>query len=175
MGKRLEIIVRGLPVAQARHRDRVVTPKGKRAFVQRYTPKQTRAWRESVLCAARSTPGFPDEPWAGGIRLSMEAFFERPQRINRPRDPDGPIRKNSKPDADNLVKAVMDALTPPKLKWTGNPANDDATRREARRGYLWHDDGQVHLGPVDRWYAAKGGAPGVIIIVEQIEEAPCLY
>lgn len=170
MGDRLEIEVKGLPVAQARHRDRVVTTKAGQSFVQRYTPTQTRAWREMVLRAARATRGFPAEPWSGGIRLSMEAFFERPQRLNRARDPDGPIRKNSKPDADNLVKAVMDALTPPKLKWTGNAVTDDKARREQRRGYLWHDDGQVHLGSINRYYAAKGCGPGVIITVETIQE-----
>lgn len=178
MATRLEIIAPGLPVAQARHRDRVVQTAGGRAFVQRYTPKETRVWRESVLRAARATIGFPAEPWEGAIRLSMEAFFERPQRLCRKSDPAGPIRKNTKPDADNLVKAVMDALTPPKLKRTGNEVIDAAAREGHRRGYLWIDDGQVHLGPVDRWYVAKGCAPGVIIVVELIDEAKepsCLY
>jgi len=170
---RLEIVAPGLPVAQARHRDRVVTLPTGRAFVQRYTPKETRVWREAVLLAARGTPGFPSEPWACGVRLSMEAFFARPQRLCRKCDPQGPVRKNTKPDADNLVKAVMDALTPPKIKLTGNAAIDEAKRRGGPRGCLWLDDGQVHLGPVDRWYHAKGCGPGVIIIVELIQEESC--
>lgn len=135
MTTRLEIIAPGLPVAQGRHRDRVVQAGG-RAFVQRYTPKETTRWREAVLRAARATPGYPAEPWTGAVRLSMEAFFERPLRLCRVSDPrKGPVRKNTKPDADNLVKAVMDALTPPRAKRTGNAAIDEALRAERRRGY----------------------------------------
>lgn len=170
MTMRLEIIAPGLPVAQARHRERVINIPGGRSFVQRYNPKKTRVWREAVLRAARSTPGYPAEPWTGAVRLTMEAFFERPQRLCRKSDPAGPIRKNTKPDADNLVKAVMDALTPPKNKRTGNKVIDEVRRREGRLGYLWLDDGQVHLGPVDRYYAAKGAGPGLIITVETIEQ-----
>lgn len=175
MSATLVIIAPGLPVAQARHRDRVVTPKRGPAFVHRYTPTKTQAWRERVLHAARTTPGFPAEPWTCGIRLTMEAFFKRPQRLCRKCDPDGAVRKNTKPDADNLVKAVMDALTPPKIKLTGNDVIDEVRRREGRRGYLWLDDGQVHLGPVDRYYAAKGAGPGVIITVEIIEQEDGCY
>ncbi|MBY0261913.1 MAG: RusA family crossover junction endodeoxyribonuclease [Phycisphaerales bacterium] len=167
---RIVITAPGLPVAQARHRDRVIQAKSGRAFVQRYTPKETLAWRRNVLLAARQTSGYPSEPWAGAVRLSMEAFFDRPQRLMTRSSPAGAIRKNTTPDSDNLVKAVMDALTPPKLKLTGNQAIDEAARLENLRGYLWIDDGQVHLGPVDRWYAAMGCGPGVIITVERIPE-----
>lgn len=167
---RIVITAPGLPVAQARHRDRVIQSKSGRAFVQRYTPKETLAWRRNVLLAARQSEGYPSEPWTGPVRLSMEAFFERPQRLLTRTSPVGAVRKNTEPDADNLVKAVMDALTPPKLKRTGNQVIDDAARRENRRGYLWIDDGQVHLGPIDRWYAAMKCGPGVIIIVERIPE-----
>lgn len=173
MKSHLMIIVPGLPVAQARHRERVVQTRG-RVFVQRYTPKETRVWREAVLRAARATPGYPAEPWAGAIRLGMEAFFERPQKLCRKSDPSGPIRKNTAPDSDNLVKAVMDALTPPKVKRTSNAAIDEVKKRENRRGYLWIDDGQVHLGHVDCYYAAKGCGPGVIITVELIDHHPHL-
>lgn len=167
---RLVITAPGLPVAQARHRDRVIQAKSGRAFVQRYTPKETMAWRRNVLLAARQTPGYPGEPWTGAVRLSMEAFFERPQRLMTRSSPVGAIRKNTTPDADNLVKAVMDALTPPKLKLTGNQAIDEAARQSNLRGFLWIDDGQVHLGTVDRWYAARDCGPGVIITVERISE-----
>lgn len=157
-----------MPVAQGRHRDRVVTPLGRPALVQRYTPKETTRWRQGVLLAARTTDGFPSEPWDGAVRITLDAYFERPKSMMSNRFPDGPIRRNSKPDSDNLVKAVLDALTPPKVKRKGNAVIDEANRQAARRGYLWIDDGQVHLGHVDRWYAAKGCGPGVIIVAERI-------
>ncbi|QQS08655.1 MAG: RusA family crossover junction endodeoxyribonuclease [Phycisphaerales bacterium] len=175
MADRLEIVAPGMPVAQGRHRDRVVTPLGKPAFVQRYTPKETTRWRQAVLFAARTTSGYPADPWDGPVRITLDAYFERPKSMMSKRYPDGPIRRNSKPDADNLVKSVLDALTPPKVKRKGNAVIDEINRQAARRGYLWIDDGQVHLGRVDRWYAAKGCGPGVIIVAERIfEMAPDL-
>lgn len=170
-GARLVITAPGLPVAQSRHRTQVIALPGRRPFAHHYTPDRVMAWRRAVLAAARATPGYPAEPWTGAVRLSMEAFFERPQRLSRKSDPDGPIRMNVRPDADNLAKAVMDALSPPpRRKKTGNAAIDEAARRERVRGYLWLDDGQVHLGPVERWYAAKGCGPGVIICAERLDD-----
>lgn len=163
---RLEIHVAGTPEAQ----DRRTCERKRRdgtTFAGTYLLKSTREWRRSVLWAARRTPGFPDEPWDGPVRVSIEAFFDRTKELLRPRCPDRPIRKNSKPDADNLVKAILDALTPPRLK---RGITNEQIRAASRRGYLWIDDGQVHLGPVDRWYAARGCGPGVIVTVERIRE-----
>lgn len=166
MTERLEIVVGGEPRAQDR-RTRTIRRADGSAFAGTYLLTSTREWRRAILRAARNTPGFPAEPWTGPVRVTIEAFFERTKELLRPRWPDGQIRKNSKPDADNLVKAALDALTPPRPK---RGIANEAIRAASRRGYLWLDDGQVHLGPVDRWYAARGCAPGVIITAERIRE-----
>ena len=40
----------------------------------------------------------------------MKFYTPRPQRLCLQRDPDGPLLCPKKPDLDNLVKAVKDAL-----------------------------------------------------------------
>lgn len=170
MHDRLVITVPGEPVPQDR---RAIARRGRdgRAFVGTYLLPKVASWRKQILFRARMTEGFPDESWGGGIRVSIAAYFARPKSMRRARDPEGPVRKNTKPDSDNIVKSVCDALTPPRAKRrTGNDAIDAAVREEIRRGYLWLDDGQVHLGPVDRYWCEKNGEPRVVITIERIRE-----
>ena len=166
MTSRLIITVPGEPQSQDR-RTRQLRTKDGRVFSGTYLLAETREWREKILATARRHPDFPREPWDGPIRVSIEAFFPRPKALNTRKHPRGEIRKNTKPDADNLVKAILDALTPPRAK----RVTSEAERNVLRKGYLWIDDGQVHLGPVDRWYHAIDAGPGVIITVERIGEA----
>lgn len=170
--------VRGEPIAQPRA-DAMVVGKGTgQARARMYTPDNgIIAWKKAILSAARAAPGFPAEPWEGAVRVTIEAFFERPKSLMRAKDPAGAIRKNSKPDSDNLVKSVFDAMTPPQLKRRKKVGaafvRIDYTPEQIaahRRGYLWLDDCQAHLGPVDRWYVAKDHAPGVWVTVSRIPE-----
>ena len=165
MTSSITITVAGEPQSQDR-RTRQLRTKDGRVFSGTYLLAETREWREKILATARRHPDFPREPWEGPIRVSIEAFFPRPKAMCAKKYPPGEIRKNTKPDADNLVKAILDALTPPRAK----RITSDAERNILRKGYLWIDDGQVHLGRVDRYYTAMYAFPGVIITVERIVE-----
>lgn len=165
MSDRITITVAGEPQSQDR-RTRQLRAKDGRQFAGTYLLPQTRKWREAILFAARRHPEFPRDPWDGPVRVSIEAFFPRPKAMHAKKYPRDAIRKNTKPDADNLVKAVLDALTPPRAK----RVTTEEQRAVLRKGYLWIDDGQVHLGAVDRWYHAVDAGPGVIITVERIKE-----
>lgn len=162
----LTIVVPGEPVPQ----DRRVVPRKTRAgkvYFGTLLNRKTHDWRQKILRAARATPGFPEEPWTGAVRLTINAHFPRTKEQMRKSAPDGPIRKNTKPDADNITKSVCDALAPPRMK---RRCDNEAIRAAYKRGYLWHNDSQVHLGPVDRWHHAKDAGPGIIIQVERIPE-----
>ena len=165
MTTRLVITVPGEPKSQDR-RTRQLRTRGGRVFSGTYLLAETREWREKILATARRHPDFPREPWDGPVRVSIEAFFPRPKAMYAKKYPPGEVRKNTKPDADNLVKAVLDALTPPRAK----RVTTEAERAVLRKGYMWVDDGQVHLGRVDRYYTAMYAFPGVIITIERIEE-----
>lgn len=143
--------------------------KGKKGDKGAAAWEKANAWEHALRTAL--VGHIPEKPWNGPVRLTVEAFFERPQKLLTKKSPSGAIRFNKKPDADNVVKAIMDVLVPTK-----------AERKEWKRlgkkpedvgGFVLRDDCQVHLGPVDRWYVAKDHAPGVWITLEKIKEDPC--
>jgi Holliday junction resolvase RusA-like endonuclease len=115
------------------------------SFIHIYTPATAKVWKGLVASAAK--PFIASGPLLGALRLSLAFRFARPKTHLKP---DGTLRKGArhhhttKPDADNLAKAVMDALT-------------DAG--------LWNDDTQVVELNVTKTYAAT---EGVSVSVEQI-------
>ncbi len=147
-----EIVVRGTPRAQPRARARVVTPRNGRPFAAFYTPASADAFRDELVLRARAHAEFPRVPWAGPVRLDVDAYFERPKRLCRASDPPGPIPHGVKPDRDNVEKAIMDALTV---------------------AGLWRDDCQVCAGEVRKWYAAKGCDAGTVVRAEEVSPCSC--
>ena len=93
--------------------------------------------------------GRPETPWLGAVRITVDAYFERPDRLCKKKSPEGRIPHTAKPDRDNVDKAVLDAL-----KDVG----------------LFRDDAQVCDGCVRKWYVAKGCGPGVIIVAERLAD-----
>ena len=107
--------VAGTPVAQPRVR--MVRSNG-----HVYTPRSADAWKAAVRVAWRAEPR---QPLEGPVRLSLNFCMPRPAyhfTTKGALTAGAPVRHTVKPDIDNLVKAVMDALT-------------DAG--------AWHDDCQI--------------------------------
>ncbi len=113
--KTIQIVVAGKPVALERARH---TKTG-----HIYTPAKTKNWKyETGLLANRAMK--PRAPYAGCVELTVKAYFLIPKSwpqwkydaaiFNK-------IRPSSKPDLDNIVKIVKDALN----------------------GIVWVDDAQV--------------------------------
>lgn len=80
-----------------------------------YDPGTAEGWKSQVAIAAR--PFIGQEPVTMPLRLVLVFWFPRPKghfrsgkHANEKRD-NAPTFHASKPDADNLAKAVMDALT----------------------------------------------------------------
>ncbi len=154
----VEFSVPGVPVGQPRPRAQLVRGKA-RPFVHMYTPgERVKPWKDLIgLHFARHQPA---EPWTGPVKLSLEAFFPRPQRLLKRTSPSGALWMSAKPDLDNVLKAVMDALT-----WS-----------EDRRRGLWRDDAQVvAYGPTGKWYAAIGCEPGIRVRCELLEQREELF
>ena len=99
-------------------------PKGQpraRAFykpglgVRMYDAGTAEGWKGLIAVAAREH--LPLEPLQGPIQVSITFFFERPKSHYRTGKhagelrPDAPLWHTSKPDRDNLEKAVLDCLT----------------------------------------------------------------
>ena len=103
-----------------------------------YTPSRTRNWegiaREVFAC---KWDGAPSESAA---QLDVTAVFARPKRLMREKDSNERLPYLSRPDGDNCLKAVADAL-------------------EAA-GVLRNDSQIVHA-TVTKQYAAKNEGPRV--------------
>lgn len=131
--------VEGRPAAAARPR---VTRNGT------FTPLATRLWKTAVTTACWSATPAPGRPkkFTGPVRAMLRFYFaparsqtkaERKLLLGRPR--------TSKPDADNLAKAVLDALN----------------------GLVYDDDAQVVDLSVTKCYEET---EGVRVYIEEIEE-----
>ena len=101
-----------------------------------YTPKKTRAYCAHV--AALAEPYRPTEPLSGSLAVEIVAMFARPaymrQRSKRTGEmlggwPEHPMPHTSKPDADNVAKAILDAFK----AWWG----DDAQVSDLRIRKRW--------------------------------------
>jgi Holliday junction resolvase RusA-like endonuclease len=91
----------------------------------------------------------------GPIIIDWQAYFERPKRLSRKKDPAGPIPRKAKPDRDNLDKTILDAL----------------------EGLAYRNDSQVYAGMIEKYYCAKPeleaegfSRPQVIIRITQVRE-----
>lgn len=113
-----------------------------------YDPKTADGWKGTVVMSGN--PHRPEAPLETPVRVMIDFDMPRPQRLMRRKDPEGPVHCCSTPDADNLAKAVMDAMT--------------------RDGW-WRDDAQVVELAVRKRYHGKYARAGATISVVELEEA----
>ena len=90
---------------------------------------------ENRVCAAAQAAWEPRWPprYPGAVRVSVYCYFARPERLKRKKDrgtTDQPY--TGKPDADNIVKAVLDGITR-SGRWKDDTQVSDLT---VRRRYL---------------------------------------
>lgn len=145
----LDCVIPGSPQGYQRPGVRVVTPKGKPAFASLYEQPETRSWRalasDSLVRAA------------GGVRVEAEpvsvfiqAVGKRPGHALK-RLGSGRFWRLTKPDADNVAKAVCDSIV--------------------QAGVI-RDDTLVGRLVVESLVAAEGEAPHVRVVVEMLEPLP---
>jgi len=124
------LFVNGIPKPQPRPR---VTSRG-----HAYNPDSADAWKEEVKFAFLSCRR---PTITGPVRLQVSFFLPRPKKLKA--EEAGNIHHIKKPDTDNLLKAVMDAMT-------------DVG--------VWNDDSQVYRSEAGKYYARE--KTGAQIIVE---------
>jgi Holliday junction resolvase RusA-like endonuclease len=108
------------------------------AYGQAYVPAKTRSYERTLAQLARKTYG--GEPLKGPLALKLTFILRTPKR---PKFPQPAVR----PDLDNYVKAVKDAMS----------------------GVLWIDDGQICDLVASKFYdVSTGGGPRVDIQVRQL-------
>ena len=108
--KTLAFFVSGLPKGQPRVK---AFARGKHAGV--YDPGTADAWKGCVRAQFKDAAYELGKPvYMGPVAVAMRFVMPRPKshyRANGQLKPNAPRYVTSKPDADNLAKAVLDALT----------------------------------------------------------------
>lgn len=125
----IEFLIQTDPIPQPRPKARRIGP-----GIQIYTPNSgpIKAYKAAIVEAFEQVAGEGFVPLTGPLRLSVTFVFERPQ--SRLKEEAHII----KPDCDNLIKGVQDALN----------------------GIAWHDDSQiVDVRVVKRWAETYLGGP----------------
>jgi Holliday junction resolvase RusA-like endonuclease len=135
-------------------------PKGQprpRAFVRNgraavYDSGTAEGWKGDVARACRD---LENRCLVHALAVKLVFYMPRPKhhlRVNGQLKPASPVfLHQQKPDADNLAKAVLDALT---------------------GIYAWHDDDQVcELTVVKRWELPGEQAPGCAITITTLNES----
>lgn len=105
-----EFSIPGAPIPKGRARSRIVA-KGGASFARHYTPAKTRV-AEATL-AARVMQFCPPWPLSGPIELSVEFMLPIPpswSKRKRSAALHGELQHTSRPDLDNLLKLLKDAL-----------------------------------------------------------------
>lgn len=121
------------PRGKGRHRSRIVMPKFKKPFVHQYSDPETVAYESAVAAAGRLAMG-SWAPFPGPLTVFVEAFFAIPASWpsrKRAQAAAGEIFHTSKPDGDNVFKAIGDALN----------------------GVCWVDDSQIVMSQALKLYS----------------------
>ena len=133
MNPKASLVVHGKPHGQPRHR--LGGRPGRRTLYQPHRAAEEWKLKINHDYAVSDNPHFGREP----LTVQLVFFFDRPKRKKLPA---GMVPYTSKPDCDNLAKAVLDALN----------------------GVAWHDDAQIFNLLVEKWYVRQGGHPSGVLI-----------
>lgn len=107
----LEITAWGEPKGQPRARSTVRRGKGGKVFSGVYDPGTADDWKSIVRAAAMEK--WDRVPFSGPTAVTVLVFFRRPKShlaSNGLPKASAPVWHTSKPDRDNIDKAILDAL-----------------------------------------------------------------
>lgn len=129
----ITITIPGLPVPKARARSTAIGGK-----VRHYTPETTRDYEDLVRMAARAAMA-KAPPIEGALSVSIEIKMPIPVSWSKAKRADalaGLVMPTSRPDLDNLIKALADACN----------------------GIVWRDDAQIVRLMAEKRHGEQPGA-----------------
>ncbi len=130
----IEFTIYGDPKPKRRHRSRMAKSRSGKPFVMQYPDKDGVSEENYIKLAA--SQHFKEPILTGAISLELVFGCKIPKSWSKKKTEEaqnGFIRHISKPDLDNLIKAVKDALN----------------------GIIWQDDSQVFNIIADKVYVDK--------------------
>lgn len=142
------ITVPGTPVAQPRQRHAVRTRKDGSAFAHNYTPKNATVQSYKQLIAVCAMRDFEGPPLRCPVKLTIFAFFPRPQNLVWKTKEMPRLAMQKKPDGDNVLKAIKDALN----------------------GICWLDDRLVYDERICRIVCGGNDDPKTVIMLQPMPD-----
>jgi Holliday junction resolvase RusA-like endonuclease len=103
----IKFFVDGIPVPKARPRFT-----SRSGFVRSYTPKKTKDYEQSIIDAFYDVHQ-GQKPLMGSLRIIIDAYMSIPKGTSKKKREmidNCEIRPIKRPDLDNIIKSVMDAL-----------------------------------------------------------------
>lgn len=119
-------------------------------FAKAYTAPKDREWSQRAIVQLKAKWG-TRPPLQGPLAVKVVTFKKRPQRLNRKKDPDQPMWCDAKPDVDNCLKLLFDAIT---------------------HAGIWEDDRLVVDVHARTLWAAKNAAPSIFIEIRDVSTVP---
>ena len=138
--------VAGVPIPQPRQRHRVMQVNGKyvaTSYVSKSHPVQE--WKGRIRIIARNPY---ETPITRPVEIALEFTLPRPSSRTRKTIENAPYWSTARPDIDNLVKAVLDALT----------------------DIAWDDDTQVARLMASKLVAGDDDEVGVMISIKVMDD-----
>lgn len=144
---RIAFTIPGRVAGKGRARSTLIKPKGKPAFISNYTPAKTRSM-EAVIRSLGHDAMAGRPPLLGAASLTIRIFLNPTPSWSKKRQA-AAMFATGKPDLDNVVKLVGDALN----------------------GIAWSDDAQLCDISISRRYDRAGSERAEITIEELGERA----
>jgi Holliday junction resolvase RusA-like endonuclease len=148
----VELFVEGVPVAKGRPRTAIRHTKQGKPYAHVYTPRKTAKWEEhvrsrtSLYAFKRGITPVEKRP----VRVDLIFYLPKPKNMTK-KDKEALPFHYKKPDLDNLVKAVLDAM----------------------EGVFYKNDSQRCISETKKRYEWRGvniaTPPGVFIRVSEID------
>ena len=150
----------------------------KMLFVQTYMPSKSDAWKKTIRyhsmhCAKQGQI-------EGPIRVDQEIIMPRPQfhfgtgrnegKIKPKHTSDLGTWHTPTPDTDNLMKTILDALSPTGTLSAKRLKPTQQTDPVYNFPGLWKNDSQVCSGLMEKRYHKQGELPGAIIKISDWQE-----
>lgn len=109
-----------------------------------------REYQTRVFASVHAVIGRELADHDGPVRLDAVLIMPRPQRLMRRSDPDGLVWCTKRPDRDNIVKAIQDALQRPPKGFSP----------------ILADDSLITIGETVKAYAEKSAGPRTVLYLD---------
>ncbi len=108
----ITMTIPGIPQGKGRHRSRLAKTKAGKTFIAHHSDPKTASYENQIGWIGKLAMA-GQKPWTGAVAMTLYAGVPIPASWSKKKQADalaGRIFPQSKPDLDNIEKAVLDGL-----------------------------------------------------------------